>query len=331
MFTFHRPRSLDSCIRWSREMESAEKDPLTRIPDRLDVNPVLQDKELRETMDHPSPSSRTYPVLQPTKLHCVISVAEELHVNSRRKTILKARRSIPVTPNSNAKQSQSPKTPFTKLSSLPVKSVLLYDWWLVPAHGKGLAVGGFASRESLGVRTFGSAAIVKRHDTTTLETADGITVTINGFINRSRTHLNGFPLEVCNHFLLGFPYYWEEYANQCCDQASVGKGVLTRISCVEDNTSTCSRSSTFQPFSSDEIPVTRIRDFFISPQRDVENGCLAQELFDEVLQKCGYSSVQDKSARKREKNSGQSKMDSKVCTPSRSIVTRSMSRLKNLG
>ncbi|KAI9196392.1 hypothetical protein LWI28_023527 [Acer negundo] len=269
--------------------------------------------------------ARTYPLLQPR----VVSIAQELHANSRR------RRSISLTLKTNAKQSsqsqsRSPKTLFTKLSPLPVKSVLLYDWWLVPVDTKGLAVAGFASRGSQGVRTLHSAAIVKRHDTTTLETADGIMVTISGLIDRSRTCLNGFPLEVCNHFLLGFPHYWEEYADQCCGQVSVGKGVPTRISSFfEDVMSSGSCSSTFPPFSLDEIPMTRVRDFIMSPQRDVENGCLAQKLFDDVVEKCGYSVVQDESACKRKKNGGQFKMDTKVFTPS-SIVTRSMSRLKNL-
>ncbi|KAK1550157.1 hypothetical protein Q3G72_014642 [Acer saccharum] len=193
---------------------------------------------------------------------------------------------------------------------------------------KGLAVSGFASKGQ-GVRTLHSAVFVKRHDTTTLETADGITVTISGLINRSRTCLNGFPLEVCNHFLLGFPHYWEEYADQCCGQESVGKGVPTRISSFfEDIMSSGNCSSTFPPFSLDEIPVTRVCDFIMSPQRDVENGCLAQKLFDDVVEKCGFNVVQDESACKQKKNGGQFKMDTKVFTPS-TIVTRSMSRLKN--
>uniref|UniRef100_A0A2P2JET2 Protein EMBRYO DEFECTIVE 1674-like n=1 Tax=Rhizophora mucronata TaxID=61149 RepID=A0A2P2JET2_RHIMU len=90
-------------------------------------------------------------------------------------------------------QSHSKQIP---LSSLCLKSVLLYDWWLVRAKNGngGLAVAGFA-REKLGGRIFCSAAIVKRHDGTTLETIDGITVTITGFINRSRTHQNGFSFQ----------------------------------------------------------------------------------------------------------------------------------------
>lgn len=232
--------------------------------------------------------------------------------------MLKARRSIAVTPNNNACQSPIPKTPFTKLSSLPVKSVQLHKWWLVPADGKGLAVAGFASRErSIGFRTFNSAAIVVRHDNTTLGTADGITVIITSSISRSRTHLNGFPLEVCNHFECGFPSYWEEYANQCHGQASVAKVVPTRSSCFveEDNMSSGCHASTSQPFSLYETPLTGKRDFSTSP---------ARVLFTEALRKCGCISVHVESARKRKKNTGQ------FYTPSRSIVTRSMSRMKNI-
>lgn len=59
---------------------------------------------------------------------------------------------------------------------------------------------GFLDRR-LGVRVFSSAAISKRHNATTLETTDGINITISGFINRSRTRQNGFPSEVCVSFL----------------------------------------------------------------------------------------------------------------------------------
>ncbi|TXG72859.1 hypothetical protein EZV62_001438 [Acer yangbiense] len=199
----------------------------------------------------------------------VVSIAQELHANSRRRSILKPRRSISLTPKTNAKQSsqsQSPKTLFTKLSSLPVKFVLLY---VVAGSSRyqglslfvGLLLEGVYVLMSQGVRTLHSATIVKRHDTTTLKTTDGITVTISGLIN----------------------------------------------SC----------SSTFPPFSLDEIPVTRVRDFIMSPQRDVENGRLAQKLFVDVVEKCGFSVVQDESACKRKKNGGQFKMDTKVFTPSK--------------
>ena len=48
-----------------------------------------------------------------------------------------------------------------------------------------------------GIRAFYSAAISKRHETTILEATDGIIISISGFINRPRTHENGFPPKVC--------------------------------------------------------------------------------------------------------------------------------------
>ncbi|TXG48002.1 hypothetical protein EZV62_027296 [Acer yangbiense] len=260
----------------------------------------------------PARRSRTDTLLHPR----VVSTA-----NSRQRSILKPRRSFSLTPKTNAKQSsQFPKIPFTELCPLPV---FLYDWWLDRVDPKGLAVGGFVCRGNLGVRTFLSAAIVKRHYTTTLETEDGITVTINGLINKSRTCSNGVPseidaissvitieLEVCSHFLLGFPHYWEEFADE---------NFPTRFSSM----------SSGLPSSLDEIPVTRVFEFIMSPRSDVENCSLGQKLFDDVIEKCGYSCVQDESAHKRKKKGGQFKMDTKVFTPS-SIVTRSMSRVKNL-
>ncbi|KAI9165496.1 hypothetical protein LWI28_015169 [Acer negundo] len=221
-----------------------------------------------------------------------------------------------LTPKTNAKQSsQLRKIPFTELCSSPFKSVFLYDWWLRRVDPNRLAVGGFVSRGNLGVRTFHSTAVVKRHDTTTLETADGITVTINGHINKSRTCSNGFPSEVCSHFWLGFPHYWEEFADE---------NSPTRFSSMSSG----SCSSTLLPSNWDELPVTRMIEFIKIPRSDAENCCLAQKLFDDVIEKCGYNCVQDKSARKRKKNGGRFKMDTKVFTPS-SIVTRSMSRVKN--
>ncbi|KAE8720641.1 Detected protein of unknown function [Hibiscus syriacus] len=63
------------------------------------------------------------------------------------------------------------------------------------------------------IRSEYSTTIAKRHDATTLETADGIMVAISGIINTSRTLENGFSPKVCSHFLFGFPYDWEEYAS----------------------------------------------------------------------------------------------------------------------
>ncbi|XP_010253234.1 PREDICTED: uncharacterized protein LOC104594582 isoform X2 [Nelumbo nucifera] len=104
------------------------------------------------------------------------------------------------------------------ISSSFLRTVCLQDWWLIKAEkdfdGKRLAIGGLTSKQCQVGRVFSSAPIIKRYDIFTLETADGINVMIKGFINRSRTHQHGFPDEVCNHFLIGFPYDWEAYAGE---------------------------------------------------------------------------------------------------------------------
>ncbi|KAL2502865.1 uncharacterized protein Fot_36713 [Forsythia ovata] len=109
------------------------------------------------------------------------------------------------------------------------KTVCLADWWLVKAEldseGKRLAVAGLTSREQQAMRVFSSAPILKRYDVFTLETTDGICVIIKGFMNKARTVENGFPSEVCNHFIFGFPPYWEEYAEKCMAEESPSKNV----------------------------------------------------------------------------------------------------------
>ncbi|KAL8476036.1 hypothetical protein ACS0TY_028631 [Phlomoides rotata] len=42
---------------------------------------------------------------------------------------------------------------------------------------------------------------------------DGITIMVLGYLNKFQTLKNGFSHEVCDHFVIGFPYYWEEYAD----------------------------------------------------------------------------------------------------------------------
>lgn len=50
------------------------------------------------------------------------------------------------------------------------------------------------------MRVFSSSPILRRHDVFTLETTDGIYVTILGLINKTRTEENGFPFEVFRLF-----------------------------------------------------------------------------------------------------------------------------------
>ncbi|WOL02500.1 hypothetical protein Cni_G11219 [Canna indica] len=114
-------------------------------------------------------------------------------------------------------------TPFTPSSYSDKKTVFLSDWWLIEAdrasEGKRLAVGGFTMRQRA-IRIFCSAPIIKRHDAYNLEAADGITIIIQGKINKARMQDNGFPLEVCNRFLIGFPYDWDAYTEEYFKQGS---------------------------------------------------------------------------------------------------------------
>ncbi|KAK8952958.1 hypothetical protein KSP40_PGU001981 [Platanthera guangdongensis] len=99
--------------------------------------------------------------------------------------------------------------------SFQKRTVLLRNWWLRRAEkgsdGNTLAVGGFNERGKA-MRIFNSSPITKRHDVCTIETADGITIRIQGFINKTRTLDNGFPLEACKIFFSGFPTTWTKFA-----------------------------------------------------------------------------------------------------------------------
>ncbi|XP_069145030.1 kinetochore-associated protein KNL-2 homolog isoform X2 [Solanum lycopersicum] len=94
-------------------------------------------------------------------------------------------------------------------------TVSLKDWWLIRAErdsqGRTLAVAGRTSREGQALRGFTSAPIHKIYDVFNLETIDGICVVLKGFINRSRSEENGFPSEVIEQFLFGFPPQWETF------------------------------------------------------------------------------------------------------------------------
>ncbi|MED6113724.1 hypothetical protein PIB30_073525 [Stylosanthes scabra] len=96
----------------------------------------------------------------------------------------------------------------------PIKYVCLNEWWLAKPRLplQGLAVDGIAygQRE----RKFLSTVITKRYEANVLETEDGVTLQLRGFINTSLSSQNGFPLNVCEDFLLGFPEDWQKYAAQ---------------------------------------------------------------------------------------------------------------------
>ncbi|KAF5452016.1 hypothetical protein F2P56_027057 [Juglans regia] len=282
---------------------------------------------------------------------------------ARRNSVSATALSPKVSPNSEQKNPNTiTRTPTTILSSPLFKSVLLHDWWLVRApHGKGLAVGGVASLERVGVRIFCSAAISHRHDATTLDTMDGIKITISGFINRSRTHQNGFPSEVCNRFLLGFPYNWEEYAVGCSGEDSTDRGVSTRVSTSDDSSLGFRRDGTF-PFSLEDLPVTRIGDLLMSTFGDREHRLITNSIYNDILGKSkGNSPMQnvksglndtpfcqkeievdrnskndnsgfnsrDMTGVENQKSICHSEISMNVLTSTRGVSTRSMTRLKN--
>ncbi|KAM7256484.1 hypothetical protein ACFE04_012225 [Oxalis oulophora] len=211
----------------------------------------------------------------------------------------------PKTPNSNSSTSTnilgrrprwnfkltssvtSSSQPRTSSSAAITPSSLKSEWWLYKTNeDKGLAVAGLASTQKLGVRILCSAPIAKRHTATILETTDGVTITLSGSIDRSRTRQNGFSLEVCNHFLIGFPYYWENPAQYN------GEALADRTIPTEDPNnlagsvmpSVCS-SDHHIPNSLDDILVTEMRDILMSPCRNPKRCSLIDGISEDLQSK----------------------------------------------
>ncbi|KAK6146387.1 hypothetical protein DH2020_020256 [Rehmannia glutinosa] len=81
-------------------------------------------------------------------------------------------------------------------------------------------------RRKQAMRVFSSAPILKRYDAFTIETTDGICVIFKGFINKAQTVENGFPSDVYDHFVFGFPPYWKECEENLMGKESTSKDVL---------------------------------------------------------------------------------------------------------
>lgn len=235
----------------------------------------------------------------------------------------------------------------TPLANLSLNSVLLHDWWLGMAQPRGLAVVGFECRGRQGQRLLCSAAIAKRHDATNLETADGITISISGFINTSRTLENGFPPQVCSDFLFGFPYDWEKYASPSSNEEYVSTG-LHGV-----NRSSGCNANFFLPASLDGIPATRLRDLQMFSAGDSH---VKRKIFDHVQEKLSTRASQhlaisvdsdlgnkhpDKKVKvfqnhiddnniscSRSKRRLESQNEGQSRTPATGVTTRSMTRLK---
>ncbi|KAL3536384.1 hypothetical protein ACH5RR_004845 [Cinchona calisaya] len=161
----------------------------------------------------------------------------------------------------------TPTNPSTSSISTPRSyfqtTVRLNDWWLVKAEkdiqGKRLAVAGILHREQQALRVFSSAPILKRRDLFNLETADGVWIIIKGLINKARTEENGFPSEVFDHFICGFPPYWEKYALNCFEREP------STVGAAQSNLD----SEKLSPEAGTMVPVTM--DFSVLPQKNCEN------------------------------------------------------------
>lgn len=184
----------------------------------------------------------------------------------------------------------------TPLSSFH-KCVCLEDWWLVKAesdcNGKRLAVGGLTSKGHQAKRVFYSSPIIKRNDAYTLETTDGIIVIIQGLINRARSNENGFPPEVCNKFLIGFPLNWEVYSDLYLGKESVRS--QTSSSCLDElSTPLADIANSDPPTCFDELPVSRVLDCLISTHGSSDNDTVRGA---EILGNCSASALRNSTSR----------------------------------
>ncbi|KAK6920948.1 SANT associated [Dillenia turbinata] len=235
-----------------------------------------------------------------------------------------------------------------------LKSVYLNDWWLIKVpddstSGK-LGVGGFASSEQ-GPRAFFSAAITKRHSISLVETADGINIELHGFMNKSRSHENGFPPKVCQQFFSGFPLDWENYAAQ----HSVGGPTVSRSSedtYDEHDMSSDSTANCALPYS-DDLRVTTIRDLMLFAAGNFRSFLPTKGIVSDILRKLNIDDLQhhEEPSQHYTKSKYQTRLlnpvpretpdvnrewknhqESDTCrndlTPVAGVVTRSQSRLK---
>ncbi|KAJ4866177.1 kinase interacting family protein [Raphanus sativus] len=204
-------------------------------------------------------------------------------------------------------------TPFSSKSITPIsgggallKPVSLSDWWLTKKanNNKGLGVSGFESKGGSKVRLFSSATISTRHDSTTLQTSDGLTVSISGFINRSRSLQNGFSPQLCNRFLLGFPYHWKDYIEEGFVEEEKDYGVV----------------------SFDDIPVNRLHDVLFTA-----SSCFQAKILDDAvdsLRDLLRSSTEKKECRTPRMDDG----DEESLVPSvKGVETRGMLRRREEG
>ncbi|KAI5015781.1 hypothetical protein ZWY2020_057171 [Hordeum vulgare] len=87
--------------------------------------------------------------------------------------------------------------------------VTLQEWWPVRLKGeeRKLAVSGFTEKNGL----FTSAPIAQRYESLTLQDEDGVVVLLYGSFSLLRMRENGFSMQICERFMIGFSYWWETW------------------------------------------------------------------------------------------------------------------------
>lgn len=90
--------------------------------------------------------------------------------------------------------------------------------------------------------------------------------------------------QVCSHFLLGFPYNWEEYVSCSAGEESIDRGASTRIS---------SKSYNNIQFSLNDLPVTRTNDLLLSTIWNPEYNLLTENICSEILRTLGNNATKN--------------------------------------
>ncbi|CAN6270579.1 unnamed protein product [Urochloa humidicola] len=115
--------------------------------------------------------------------------------------------------------------------------ITMLQWWLAKVEGddERIAVAGVFERNNT-VEDLAPALIAKRHEACVLETEDGIVLLIYGSPNISRTLAYGYSTQVCEKFMLGFPYWWQSY-NQLYPKEDTSSNARCPLSSSNNNNS----------------------------------------------------------------------------------------------
>ncbi|KAL2522880.1 protein embryo defective [Forsythia ovata] len=106
--------------------------------------------------------------------------------------------------------------------------------------------------------------------------------------------LRCFVTFVCNHFVFGFPYYWEEFAGLSFDEEPTSFDFSKEISGSNGNkTSSPDSSKSSLPVALDYLPVTVIRDLFMIAPGECGGSILRKNILDDILQTYGGNATDE--------------------------------------